>query len=184
MNEAKQVGTIYHFTTLENLLLLTDKHRQQTFGLELMEFVSYNGHLSTTRNFAFGDMIHNWPDPKKYFVRIAFDGDSISNEFKIKPIAGYIDNDNDIFNHKKNYKRVPRTSGEAEEAILSKLKRFNLLKYIKQIDIRIDVFENDVPKIAVIKERLKPYDIPINSVRKFQALHESDILDMIFEGIE
>lgn len=163
---------------------MTDKTRQQSFGLELMEFVSYNGYISTTRNFAFGDMIHNWPSPKKYFVRIAFDGDKLSNKFKIKPIAGYIDNDSDIFNHSKNNKRVNRSEGEAEEVIMSKLKKFNLLSFIKQIDIRMDSLYKDLAKIAIIRERLTKFNIPINIVRKFEPLHKSDTLEMIFEGIE
>ena len=48
VNEAKQVGTIYHFTRPHNIVHLLNKSKQEEYGLEILEFISMNGNFSTT----------------------------------------------------------------------------------------------------------------------------------------
>lgn len=100
--EAKQVGTIYHFTKPENIIYLLDKNRQAEYGLEIFEFFSMSGNFSTTRNASLtSDFTHPILSVKKgYSARISLDGDKISNKFKIRPIRGLKDNDFDVFGKK------------------------------------------------------------------------------------
>ena len=127
IGEAKQVGTIYHYTDLESLHKMV--HQNDPFVMR-----SYNGEtISTSRN-------SNLPitgGHNKHFaksgVRIALDGDKISEHHKVRPVAGLIDNEPDVLNHKHNDHRVKRSSGEAEESIMKH--PFDMKKYIKHIHI-------------------------------------------------
>lgn len=124
MNEDKQVGTLYHFTTLNRL---HDIMKQDV----PFRMYSLNGEIfSTTRN-AILPMLNN--DLKNSTVRITIDGDKISEKYKVKPLLGLIDNEKDVFDHKHNSYRVKRSSGENEEAI--KKIPVDLLPYIKHIHI-------------------------------------------------
>lgn len=131
IDEGKQVGVIYHFTQITNLKNMLDKEVMDSIGCEIFDFLSYNTHLSTTRNFQNPRL--NF-DPHKWNVRICLDGDKLSNNWKIKPINGLINNDSDIFN-----KDNPRVSHklEREEVCLNVNGKLNIKKYIKQIDIRL-----------------------------------------------
>ena len=60
-----------------------------------------------------------------------FNGDRISDIYKIHPIAGTTVNTPSITNI--NIKRVPRSTGEYEEVIGPKSKPFSLKKYVTEI---------------------------------------------------
>ena len=183
-NEAKQVGTIYHFTTINALKALLNKDELSKFGCDILTFYSHNTYFSTTRNYALStDMYNNDFPLAKYNVRIAIDGTKLSNKYKIKPIAGYILNDKDIFNHSKNFGRVKRSVGEYEEVVcpLKTNKYFPLKDYIVEIQI-LPTF-NELEDIEKLKNILKQLDvdIPINTGRKFKPLKESEYLIKDFE---
>ena len=184
INERKQVGTIYHFTTCRNLLKLIQGNKR--LNLDAFEFVSKNGFISFTRNY--NATTYHFPDSyldyTKYTIRISFDGDKISDKFKIEPIVGFIDNDNDIFNLEKNYKRVKREIGDYEEVLHSKASKGNefksakLLPYIKDIQIYSHDYDtsleckNEVDKLLK-KKRIDRVNVEV--VRKFIPLKESSI---------
>lgn len=149
LREAKQVGTLYHFTTIANLHHII--HQDYPFDVR-----SKNGEtISATRN-------PHLPMFNKHFkscdVRIALDGDKISERHKIKPIAGLANDDKYVFNN-GNKNRIKRSSGEAEETILHH--PLNLKPYIKHIHIirhshtEEHVKEHIEPKL---KEHGIPYD--------------------------
>ncbi len=149
IQEAKQVGTVYHFTKLENLHKML--HQSEPFKLE-----SHNGEtISTTRNPSLNK--HN-RQFAKHGVRITLDGDKISENHKIKPLAGLIDNEDNVFHHFHNPYRVKRSSGEHEEAILKH--PFNIKPYIKHVHIMYhrdtadNVEKHIIPKL---KEMNIPY---------------------------
>ena len=172
LDEQKQVGTIYHFTKKENLLKLIKK-TPSALKTDIFEFISYNGHISTSRNFNLSDDISNKGTSFSldiYNIRISLDGTKISNNFKVKPIAGFNSNDEDIHNQAKNSDRVLRTDGEAEEVIKSK-KSFKLLQYVKQVDI-YNYSSKDKAFFEEIEHILSKLNIPCNLVRKFKPLKE------------
>ncbi len=127
ISEAKQVGTVYHYTDLESL------HKLINQDVPFRMYSKNNETISTTRN----SNLHLTGGYNKHFsksgVRIALDGDKISEHHKIKPVAGLIDNEPDVLNHKHNEYRVSRNSGEAEESIMKH--PFDMKKYIKHIHI-------------------------------------------------
>jgi len=108
-----------------------------------------------------------------YNVRIAFDGDAISNKFKVRPLAGLKNNDTDVFNQDKNDARVLRSSGEAEFS--KKYKSFKLLPYIKQIQI-YNCNERDLQLFEDVKALLKGKNlkIPVELVRKFKPYKQNE----------
>ena len=137
VNEAKQVGTIYHFTRPHNIVHLLNKSKQEEYGLEILEFISMNGNFSTTRNSSMtSDFTHPILNAKNgYIIRLALDGDKLSNKYKIKPIRGLDDNSFDVFG---NGNRVPLKWGEDEEVVLgNKTKKdentFKLKDYLLQM---------------------------------------------------
>lgn len=171
--EAKNVGTIYHFTKPKNMYMLLNKKNQEQYGLEILEFISMNGNFSTTRNSSLtSDFTHPILSVKNdYIVRLSFDGDKISNKYKIKPIRGLQDNSFDVFSSNN---RVLKKWGENEEVILGdKIKQdsstFKMKDYLKQIDIyNIKQEDSEILK-DVIDSKLKEngLNIPVNIVRKF-----------------
>jgi hypothetical protein len=83
LNESKQVGLLYHYTSktgLENILKTNKLNTSEEF---------YRGHqlnyISFTRNKNFHKRNTTWQVKTDY--RITLDGDKLSNKYKIKPFA-------------------------------------------------------------------------------------------------
>ena len=159
--EAKKVGTIYHFTTLDNLHKII--HQDKPFDM-----LSKNGQtISTTRNSNLpingNNKIGN--NFKEHDVRIALDGDKISEHHKIRPVLGLKDNEADVLNHKHNDKyRVKRGSGEAEEAIFKH--PFNIKPYIKHIHIIYNRHNSDNVEKHILPE-LDKHKIPYSHIKGY-----------------
>lgn len=141
LKEAKQVGTVYHFTKLSNLSSMADDELQKKNGGKgAWHLTSKNGHLSTTRNHNMSRAIlpkqHDLSIDKGYGVRIALDGDKMSEHHRIRPVRGLKNDNTDIFDHRHNKSnRTSRHTGEAEEAIKTDKDEFiNIRPYIKHID--------------------------------------------------
>ncbi len=49
----KQVGTIYHFTKIDNIKKILSGNKE--LNLEVLDFVSYNNSISCTRNACMAD---------------------------------------------------------------------------------------------------------------------------------
>lgn len=118
ISEGKQVGVLYHFTRLSSLISMFPD----------FEMMSHQEYISFTRNYNMMDY-ENFKndfsiDQEKYGinrrVRIAIDGDKLSNKFKIEP---YLDKPN----------QISRSSGEYEERI--KKDKVSIKCCILQIDI-------------------------------------------------
>jgi hypothetical protein len=132
-NEAKQIGVVYYFTTYETLVQILMQNAN-TFKFNVF---SNNGKtISLTRN-------QNLPNYngghlsafKTRRVRVALDGNKISNKYRVRPIAGLIDDEPDVEDLKHNEYRVNRNSGESEEAMFYNGESVDLSPYILQIDI-------------------------------------------------
>ena len=114
LKEAKQVGTIYHFTRLGALQSI----------LETNKLISQRNYISFTRN-------KNWY-PWKTSVKLSFDGDKLSNKYKIQPFSD-IDN-------------IIKGSDEYEERVMLH-EINNLSKYILVIEINTSKFTAEEKKI-------------------------------------
>lgn len=123
LREAKQVGTIYHYTTVASLHNML--HSDEPFKMESRNSET----ISASRNPQLP--VHN-KNFSSCHVRIALDGDKISEHHKVKPVAGLADNSKNVFDL-SHINRVKRESGEHEEAILHH--PFNMKNYIKHIHI-------------------------------------------------
>jgi len=171
MIEGKQVGDIYHFTTLKSLNMLVDKETLSFYGLEVFEFFSHNDKFSCTRDSCLAQNVMSRDINIKlgYRVRIDLDGSFISDNFKIQPISGLDSNDKSI---KSKGVRISKKYQEIEEIVNMKPnklgdKTFKALKYIKGIVIQNDVlYDKDFNK-EHIENVLNDLDIPLRYVRKF-----------------
>lgn len=175
--EGKKVGAVYHFTNISSLEKIIQGNKK--LQINPWELISHNGTLSCTRNFCMtSDLFPNDFDTKQgYIVRLALDGDCVSNKYKINPISGLTSTYHNVFGVDKNEYRVSRHSGEQEEVVQSKNYLFKIRKCIKSIDVshysnkqkekldRLNTFIN------------KDLGLDINFSRKFKPLKESESYD-------
>ena len=121
LKEAKQVGILYHYTTLPAAFTILRDNRLVGKG----SFVSF------TRSQNYHKTMFATPKPP--YVRLAFDGDKISNNFKTEPVAGSLAR---IPGHYR-----PETD-ESEEIIRAHSIPIN--SFLIGIDINEDLIENNV----------------------------------------
>ena len=166
--EAKQVGDIYHFTRLDSLHNMMNQ--ESPFHLK-----SHNEEtISATRNPILPVLNKDFRDHE---VRITIDGDKLSNHHKISPLAGLVDNEKDVLNHKHNLGyRVSRHSNEAEEAILKH--PLDLRPYIKHIHI-VSSRNHESHYRNRISPKLDELNIPHSYIRSWSrdTVRESVISD-------
>ena len=142
--EAKQVGDIYHFTSLQGL-----------YGVLKDGFIKPNseGQISTTRN--------KNVDMSSFFeysggqvtVMLTLDGNKISNQYKVKP-----------FRYDPTSLPVYQDKFEFEEQIITNGKNFPIFPYLKNVSITIDNEHNLNKKMLtqaeiILKEKNIPYEI-------------------------
>jgi hypothetical protein len=167
LDEAKQVGILYHFTSYSGLLKIAQD------GMKLKDFVAANidkvklgdynqdTYVSFTRNRDLtSDTIYRQ-------CRITVDGTKLSNQYKITPYA----------DTKAGYSRT--TQDESEERILVKKEHgyVDISKCVQTIDVlKIiniaydDAEEAEPPSLANYYELLKylkEHNIPFNLVTKY-----------------
>jgi len=177
MTEGKKIGILYHYTQCANAISIIqgNEHLQ----LEPFELGSKNTFISLTRNSDLPNNPFGQFNIKLYNIRFAFDGDKLSDKYKVEPIAGFYDDDTDVFNLDKNHKRVRREWEEQEEIVHAKkksngIKSAKLLKYLKEIQVYTHEYERDTKCYETLKLLLKKkgINVPIKLVRKFQILKE------------
>lgn len=133
INEAKQVGDVYHFTSI----LDADGH---TYLIQMLNsgYLKPNeeGQVSTTRNKKVDvyPFMGRTPD---YIARLTFDGDKISNKYKIRPF--YFEPQGDP---------AYLSKFEFEEQIITNGKNFPIYPYLKKVDLFVtDTEEEEVSKV-------------------------------------
>ena len=161
LNEAKQVGILYHFTNIENLLGILKSNKIIGSSGEREIYISF------TRNKNFNLSGHYGITGTS--VRISINGDKLSNNYKIKP---YFYKE---FNRDEMEERVITTSIKNISNYIIEIMLYNnillyneyqgkqfisqqniLHRFIKKDDIDDPVNLND------ILEYLKQYNIKIN----------------------
>jgi len=182
-NEAKQVGIIYHFSKIENIKILANPIKMKEFDAEIFEFVSNNGHLSTTRSFAITSFKYADLNSSSHPIRIALDGNKISERYKVTPINGLGTNNTEIFGTNLNHLRVPHKS-ETEEVIspLNNAQLFKMKNYI--LEIQINGYTLKEGKAQELKEMLNVWlnseniNADVNIVRKCKP-YKVELLETI-----
>jgi hypothetical protein len=165
--EGKQVGTIYHYTTVDGLQgILKDGYLKPSPARQ--EQLSY---VSFSRNKALGSTL----GPSKTQVRISIDGDKLSNKYKLLP---YTQLEPETEKDKENWnKSFSKTSSESEVIIPSKKynNKIEIIPYINNIDIIItgrwkDPLKNNLEdainifktNLKITFDLIKKYNIPVN----------------------
>jgi hypothetical protein len=136
LKEAKQVGTLYHFTPLSNLKsILANRHLFNNDEGQISTSIRAN--MGTRGFYSMG---------KNPIARIMLDGDKISNKYKIRPFSHGGDEDN------------PEDLGE--EQIVVNGKKFYFIPYLKRVDIFLNKKEKIDNKIIELLEKANiPYKI-------------------------
>ena len=138
--EAKQVGDIYHFTSLKNIIPMLDSQ---------VLIPNMEGQISTTRR---PDMdisgFMKMQMGNSNIARLMLDGDKISTKYKVRPFT-YFDG-------------YEYTEGEdlGEEQIIVNKKNFYFINYLKRIDIFITKKEKIIDKVINLLDKMNiPYKI-------------------------
>jgi hypothetical protein len=140
ITEGKQVGTLYHFTTLKGALGILTSKRIRT---------NEDGVVSATRDKNLNAAEFDTEgEADKNIVRIDLDGNKISNRYKIKPYS---------FGH------IGKENLEFEEQIITKNDGLSI-EYITNIKIIINNKDEYSYKyfdslIKIIQEKNIPYEI-------------------------
>lgn len=135
LKEAKQVGYIYHFTTLSNIEKIIKSNKIEK-GKE--------GYVSLTRDFQLPNY-NGYFNSGEYIVRITIDGNKLSENTKIKPISDKSFNDE-------------REDGVAESINLKYIKQIDILYTDTRvfsntaINAVCEVIKNKYDKINLIKK--------------------------------
>jgi len=155
IKEAKQVGTIYHFTIRSSRLFINGGETilRDILKQGLNTGTGARDYVSFTRNPTLIDSImevDSWG-----VVRFVIDGDKLSNKYSIEP---YLDVEWD----------VKRDSGEREErVIIGKDKYMQIIPFITSIDIldtKIDQFIYRSIADTIKRNIEEKYNIPVRLV--------------------
>jgi hypothetical protein len=154
LKEAKQVGILYHFTSLNNLkpilesgVLLSTKGRK---------------YVSFTRN----KNLSNLGEDNSQ-VRLTINGDNLSNKYKLLPYAQTKpENPADAYLFKSNPKIFRKSEPTFEAEVVIPIEKYNnkvdILPYIERIDIVDWNYIKDRPLNSEEKKQFEKYNIPIN----------------------
>jgi hypothetical protein len=175
LEEWKQIGVVYHFTTEYHIEKMVDSELLSKYGLDKFEMISYNGVISLTRNPRLAENpLGDISKRNGFYVRINIDGSKLSNKYKIRPLRGLDTSVNPLCGDDILSKRVPKEWEENEEIVIpvSKNKTIKMKNYIKSITISGNkkIYEK-------IKDKVE--NIPIFYERKFTTLKEGKFFDNI-----
>jgi 8-oxo-dGTP pyrophosphatase MutT (NUDIX family) len=152
LNEAKQVGTVYHFTSALGVynIIKTNTLKSQELDVigRLKPYKDYK-FISLTRdkNFHIGDKMISGMS-----ARIVLDGNKLSEKYKIIPFRYF---------RGRSKLQEPQKYDESEERLVLKGDLTNLDKYVLSYDLFVDKFhsslilnmlETDNPKIRLFKD--------------------------------
>jgi len=120
INEGKQVGPLYHFTTFTNAIkILQDNALKKNLSSTEDDLGGIRKGISTTRR-SYDNWVGVWPEDNSndnvFWVRFKLDGDKLSNKYKIFPYSW-------------------EESEEFEELI-----KTNVISNLKQYLLGVDIF--------------------------------------------
>ena len=194
IDEAKQLGKLYHFTNFNGLDSILDsnvlKGSTAKVDAEDLDFKSFRADaeklkskdinflhfFSTTR-----DKLLYLKDPKikGSTVRIVLDGDKLSNKYKISPFYYYHDEMIDEPNPKYD-------QDESEERIDLGTEKFipNANSYIKEIHIILDKMEDNMDILLKVKELVQKYGDKIQCYYKEKPISIDEYINMVSPSLD
>ena len=127
LDEGKQVGPLYHFTSLKrSVMILAENH---------MKIHTENGvtgiPMTRDKNFWNIERSVNGTD-----VRLEFDGNKISNRFRIQPFNAFQLSARSLKSHE--------TVESEERVIVKDMRKFNVSDYLVNITVNLDTIINYV----------------------------------------
>lgn len=154
LNEAKQVGPLYHFTGFKPL---TNILKNNCLGMLRRD--GYDEYVSFTRNKNFNEVTKVfdlktgidgwWRSEIGCICRIAVDGDKLSNNYKFKPWRSKVFSRD---NPKSKWNQTPKvikkgkkyfSADESEERIFTKGKCIPIKQYITSVTL-IDPYDEEI----------------------------------------
>ena len=164
LKEAKQVGDIYHFTSVDNLATMLKEYNNVTLDNSYSSEAGKD-YFSFTRN----PNIPSLSDFQKQ-VRFKLNGDKMSNRYKFEPYADIVSGE-DFYKQGKSF--------ESEEQISAKNNpTINLTPYIESVVIinletvkkeypeSNEIFKDVIPDYKFIIKWFKTNKIPITYSNK------------------
>ena len=194
--ERKQLGTVYHFTTLKGIINIllnnefkgseanVDKFDQdfRAIGRDREEKLLKSKGIysvyffSTTRNKL---LYKKNPSIKGSYVRLVLDGDKFTSKYPIKPYYYYHDETIDEPNPKYD-------QDESEERILLGTRKSipNAQSYIKEIQIILDVIQDNDELLKLAKTLADKYPNLVKFYYKEKEISYDDYTKNILPTIE
>jgi hypothetical protein len=158
INEAKQIGDIYHFTSTEALGSMIEEFGNITLDIEAGSTAA-GGYYSFTRNPNLGTLAE-----EKHHVRLKLNGDKMSTRYRFEP---YVDTESgeDFLKGGSHF--------ESEERINAKGKPLNLTPFIEEITILsptsfqeyLDDYHSGQEESSYYKETVRLYNISLEWVK-------------------
>lgn len=163
LDEAKQLGDVYHFTNLNGLQGIlqsnsfsgssteVDKFSKdfQSFRKKESDFkdkgIEYLNYFSTTRN---KNLWKNDPKIGGSLVRIKLDGNKLSNNYKFVPFYYY----SDEMDTNNVHPKISQDESEERINLGTKKEIPNAKNYIKEIDIFLDKVGDNTRVLNLIKD--------------------------------
>lgn len=166
LNEGKQVGSLYHFTRLQYAIMI--------LGQNHMKKHVENGvtGIPMTRNKDFWNIERpiNGID-----VRFEFDGNSISNKFKIRPF--------NAFTHSTRNPKDPQYNESEERVLIEDIRDFNVSDYLLNITINFDtIIENIKIRNTTGDNFGKEVLNALNVIKQLKAVAESKQIPIKWYG--
>jgi hypothetical protein len=196
IKERKQLGTVYHFTTLKGItnILLTNEFQGSEANVDKFDkdfiaqgrdreekFLKNKGiysvyYFSTTRN---KFLYKKNPSIKGSYVRLILDGDKFTIKYPIKPYYYYHDEMIDEPNPKYD-------QDESEERILLGTKKTipNAKSYIKEIQIILDIIQDNPNLLELAQILVNKYPNLIKFYYKEKEITLKDYKSNILSTIE
>jgi hypothetical protein len=165
--EAKQVGIIYHFTSLYSFFCMVSNIGNLSKKENTINIVSGRDHISFTRNY---NMRSYSIITEKRNVRISIDGDKLSNKYKIKP---HLDQEYQIDDKEEREERIKMNKNQY---------------YINITDciIQVDILNEPIVDYNKITAGDSYYTFPRydNILRPFRTTDIDDIKEYYSELLE
>jgi hypothetical protein len=148
--EAKNVGILYHFTSIDNLIEIIETNKM--IGGDSISFTRDKNFINTTGAASIGEPAE---------CRIVIDGDKLSNRYKIRPY-NFFSNEYDVTRPNRETGLVINdkdfiAGSESEEVVLS-----SVIENIKDYIIRVDFIYGSKNKFF----NAKPSKDELNVLRK------------------
>lgn len=156
--ERKNVGVIYHYTKPKYLKMI----------LEEDQMMSGHGYISFSRNYD----LKEWHDTYLAYCRISFDGNSMSDKFRIVPHLFNPVTDN-IYNSfiEMDYMERRRAYGEEREERIMGESITGIKRFIIQVDIMSGKLNDDPYSKKIVDEITKSNpEVSVNIVDKFKPV--------------